>query len=159
MNNQSRTSRVLCPLIIINHRRTKRAKNHDKMGKVEKRTTDWIRLPKRRSIAKYKYEPKAVQSRSLCTMALVLQNKWVVGRNRECWKGAHKTVGVCQISQSLASSRMRWNRRSLGPPCGEPYWNHRKCSRINGWTDVLQPSLLPSPPSISSASPLSMLVL
>jgi len=34
-----------------------------------------------------------------------------MGRDREHWKGVHKNVEVCQISQSLASSRMWWNRR------------------------------------------------
>ena len=40
-------------------------------------------------------------------------NVWVVSRDMERWKRAHKTVGVCQISQRLASSRMQWNRRVL----------------------------------------------
>ena len=42
--------------------------------RAKKRTTGWIRLPKRRSTAKYKYKPKAVQSRSLCTNKA---DKWV----------------------------------------------------------------------------------
>ena len=43
----------------------------------------------------------------------MITNVWVVGRDKERWKRAHKAVGVCQISQRLASSRMQWNRRVL----------------------------------------------
>ena len=51
------------------------------------------------------------------------------------------------------------NRRLCNLALSARWHSCCKTKRINGWTDVLQPSLLPSPPFISSASPLSMLVL